>query len=86
MRDVRMSAATRVARRLLSLPESVLGRLASRQRIVRDGRVAALDGTLVPVRADTICVHGDTPGAVEYVAAVRAALGRAGVTISAMGR
>jgi 5-oxoprolinase (ATP-hydrolysing) subunit A len=61
---------------------------AARQAIgiVRDGRVTALDGTLVPVRADTICVHGDTPDAVGYVAAVRAALGRAGVTISALGR
>ena len=39
MRNVRMSVATRVARRLLALPESVLGRLAGRHRIVRDGRV-----------------------------------------------
>ena len=39
MRHVRMSVATRVARRLLSLPEPILGRLAGRGRIVRDGRV-----------------------------------------------
>jgi 5-oxoprolinase (ATP-hydrolysing) subunit A len=54
--------------------------------IVRDGRVTALDGTVIAVRADTICIHGDTPGAAEYVAAVRAALDKAGVTIAAIGR
>jgi 5-oxoprolinase (ATP-hydrolysing) subunit A len=54
--------------------------------IVRDGRVTALDGTVIAVRADTICIHGDTPGAAEYVAAVRAALDKAGVTTAAIGR
>jgi UPF0271 protein len=54
--------------------------------IVRDGRVTAVDGSLVAVRADTICIHGDTPGAAEYVAAIRAALDKAGVTIAAIGR
>ena len=39
MHNVRMSLATRVATRLLALPESVLGRLAGRRRVVRDGRV-----------------------------------------------
>jgi UPF0271 protein len=54
--------------------------------IARDGRVTAHDGRSVPVRADTICIHGDTPGAAEYAAAVRTALGKAGVTIAAIGR
>jgi UPF0271 protein len=60
---------------------------AARQAIgiVRDGRVTADDGTEVPVRADTICIHGDTPGAAEYAGAVRAAMARAGVTIAALG-
>lgn len=39
MRNVRMSIATRVARRLLSLPEPLLARLAGRDLVVRDGRV-----------------------------------------------
>jgi len=39
MKDLRMSAATRVARRLLSLPDPVFWRLAGRRNIVRDGRV-----------------------------------------------
>jgi len=54
--------------------------------IVRDGRVATNGGSSVAVRADTICIHGDTPGAVDYALAVRAALGKAGVTIAAIGR
>lgn len=54
--------------------------------IVRDGRVLARDGTPLAVRADTICVHGDTPGAADYAAAIRTALGKAGVTIAAIGR
>jgi UPF0271 protein len=54
--------------------------------IVRDGRVTAVDGSVIAVRADTICIHGDTPGAAEYVAAVRAALVKAGVTIAALRR
>ena len=45
--------------------------------------VVAEDGTVVVVAADSICVHGDTPGAVEVATAVRTALGRAGVTVTA---
>jgi UPF0271 protein len=54
--------------------------------IVRDRRVTAHDGRSVAVRADTICIHGDTPGAADYAAAVRTALGKAGVTIAAIRR
>ncbi len=53
--------------------------------IVRDGRVETHDGRVVDVRADTICIHGDTPAAVEFATAVRAALEGAGVTITALG-
>jgi UPF0271 protein len=52
--------------------------------IVRDGLVRAHDGTAVRVVADTICIHGDTPGAASYAAAVRAALEAAGVTLSGL--
>jgi UPF0271 protein len=54
--------------------------------IVRHGRITAHDGRSVAVRADTICIHGDTPGAADYAAAVREALGKAGVTIAALRR
>ncbi|MFW5470178.1 LamB/YcsF family protein [Knoellia sp. CPCC 206435] len=59
------------------------------QRMVRlatDGVVTAVDGTEVAVRADSICTHGDSPGAVEMAGAVRAALTGAGVTIAAFTR
>ena len=51
-------------------------------RLVRDGQVVARDGSTVSVKVDTICVHGDTPGAAELAAAVRAALEQAGVTVA----
>jgi UPF0271 protein len=53
--------------------------------IVREGRVTAHDGTAVEVRADTICIHGDSPGAVAFARAAREALEAAGVTVAALG-
>jgi UPF0271 protein len=44
-----------------------------------DHRVAALDGTWVPVAATSICLHGDTPGAAERAQHVRRSLAAAGV-------
>ena len=70
-------------------PGAVLGSpdLAAAQAlsIVRDGCVTSHDGEVVAVRADTICIHGDTPGAAEFATAIRAALADAGVTIAALG-
>ena len=54
-------------------------------RMVRDGKVTARDGSTVSMRADTICVHGDTPGAAELAAEVRTALEKAGVSVTALG-
>lgn len=53
------------------------------ERIVADGEVTALDGSTVNLRVDSLCVHGDTVGAVQLAHAVRDALTRAGVTIAA---
>ena len=50
-------------------------------RLVAEGSIAAIDGTEVRLEADSICVHGDNPGATALAAAVRDALGSAGVTI-----
>jgi UPF0271 protein len=52
--------------------------------IVR-GSVTAFDGSRVPLRADTICIHGDLPGAAARAAAVREALLGAGVDLRAPG-
>ena len=51
-------------------------------RIAREGRVSTLDGHECEVRADSICVHGDTPRAVEVVRALRAALLDAGISVA----
>ncbi len=53
-------------------------------RIVEQGSVAVADGSSIPLHADTICIHGDTPGAVEIAAAVHRCLTQAGITIEAM--
>ena len=54
--------------------------------LVTTGQVTAVDGTTVAVQADSICVHGDTPGAVDIARAVRAALRGAGVGLRAFCR
>lgn len=54
-------------------------------RMVREGMVEAIDGTCVALTVDTICVHGDTPGAAELAARIRAALEQAGVEVKAVG-
>ncbi len=51
--------------------------------IVVDGGVAAVDGTWVVLGVETLCVHGDHPGAGARAGAVRAALAAAGVTVRA---
>ncbi|MGH7149194.1 MAG: LamB/YcsF family protein [Planctomycetota bacterium] len=50
-------------------------------RIVVEGRALASDGSERKIRADTICVHGDTPGALAIARRVRAALEGAGVEV-----
>lgn len=52
-------------------------------RMVCEGVIEAIDGTLLPITADTLCLHGDGPQAVAILARVRAALQDAGVGITA---
>lgn len=54
-------------------------------RMVTDRSVVAIDGCVVALDADTICVHGDTPGADDLAAKIRAGLEAAGVTVKAVG-
>ena len=54
--------------------------------IARDGVVTSHDGDAVAVRADTICIHGDSPGAAAFARAIREALAAAGVTVAALDR
>ncbi|MCM3659967.1 LamB/YcsF family protein [Georgenia satyanarayanai] len=64
---------------VVTVPQEVADRVV---RMVTEGTVAAVDGTAVPVRAQSVCVHGDTPGAVAIATAVREALDAAGVPVT----
>ena len=55
-------------------------------RIVEEAVVIARDGTEVPVDAQTLCIHGDTPGAVKIAAAVSRTLREAGAALRALSR
>ena len=52
-------------------------------RLVDKGVVASVDGDDIDVHAESACVHGDSPGAVEMARAVRDGLAAAGVTARA---
>lgn len=51
-------------------------------RLAHEGVIEAVDGTDVAVRAESICVHGDSAGAIAMAEATRAALEAADVTIA----
>ena len=54
-------------------------------RMVKERTVVAIDGSVVTLEADTICVHGDTPGSDDLALRIRAGLEAAGVTVRAIG-
>jgi len=58
---------------------------AAQALAIVNGKVTAVDGSSVSVAAESICCHGDTPGAVAIASAVRQALLDAGVTVAAFG-
>lgn len=62
--------------------EAVAERVLS---MVRDQQVQAIDGTVIPIKAQTICVHGDTPGAVEMIKAIRIRLEKEGIIFRSFG-
>ena len=51
-------------------------------RIARDGLVVAYSGQEIPVQAETLCIHGDTPTALTIAGAIRQALVEAGVEVA----
>jgi UPF0271 protein len=63
-------------------PDAVVGRALA---MARDRVVTALDGSRVELDVETICVHGDTPGAAALASRIREALTDAGVSVVAMG-
>ncbi|QIM17646.1 LamB/YcsF family protein [Leucobacter coleopterorum] len=62
-------------------PVSVAERML---RLVQTGAITARDGSEVAVRAESICVHGDSPAAVDLARAVRASLLGAGIELSSV--
>jgi UPF0271 protein len=65
---------------VLSDPAEVARRVV---QMVTEGQVTAVDGSQVVVEVDSVCVHGDSPGAVAMAEHVRDALARAGVELAA---
>lgn len=62
---------------ILEPPEN----LAQALRIVAEGHALSPEGAQVPIRADTLCLHGDTPGAAARAAHLRRGLEAAGVPV-----
>ena len=60
-----------------------LGRARAQiRRWIEDGVVLAADGTLVPVQAESVCIHGDGPNAIELTQAVRAEVEACGCVVA----
>jgi 5-oxoprolinase (ATP-hydrolysing) subunit A len=59
-------------------PDAVVERTV---RMARDGSIVAVDGSVLRLPVESICLHGDTPGAVVLASRVRAALAEAGVPL-----
>ncbi len=55
-------------------------------RMVQDQTVETADGWRGPLAIDTLCVHGDTPGAADLAARIRVAFDDAGIDVKAIGR
>jgi UPF0271 protein len=51
-------------------------------RMVQDGAVVSVTGKVIKMRTDTVCIHGDTPGAVDIARGVRQALKQAGIEVA----
>lgn len=65
--------------------DAVIGDIDSALRqvrsMLREGAVVARTGERVPIRADTLCLHGDRPDAAMFAQALRAALEADGIAI-----
>lgn len=61
--------------------EDVDQAIAQVKRMVKDGVVRSLSGKDVPIAADTLCIHGDQPGAVQFASQIRTALEAEGIAV-----
>jgi UPF0271 protein len=53
-------------------------------RMAVKGEIVSIDGDVIPIEAQTLCVHGDTPSAVDLVRNIRQTLEAAGVALACM--
>lgn len=56
--------------------------IARTVRMVKEGVVETVTGKIIPIRADSICVHGDNPDAIGFVKEIRETLEREGVSVT----
>ena len=63
-------------------PKAVVDRAL---RVVQDGTISAITGEVIEIRADTMCLHGDTAGAGRLAARLRSGLEGAGIRVSPIG-
>ena len=63
-------------------PKAVVDRAL---RVLQDGTISALTGEVIEIRADTMCLHGDTAGAGRLAARLRSGLEGAGIRVSPIG-
>jgi UPF0271 protein len=68
-----------------ALIEEEAAAVAQVRRMVNEGVVRATDGADVPIRADTVCVHGDGAHAVAFAQRLRRELAEAGVEVTSFG-
>jgi UPF0271 protein len=54
--------------------------------MAKEGKVVAINGTEIPFRPETLCVHGDTPGAVNLVKIIKQILTEAGVEVTSLSK
>ncbi|HWR40122.1 MAG TPA: 5-oxoprolinase subunit PxpA [Patescibacteria group bacterium] len=54
--------------------------------MVKNRQVACIDGALIPISAQTVCVHGDTPGAVDMIKTISATLQKENIQLKAFSK
>ena len=64
-------------------PDLVIGRVL---RMIKEGKVESINGNDIPISAGSVCVHGDTPEALEFLSEIAAALREEGIEVRCPGR
>jgi UPF0271 protein len=67
---------------LITVPEEAAQQVV---RMIKEGKVRSQQGQDVAIKADTVCIHGDGPHALEFARQIRAVLSQEGITLAAKG-